>query len=196
MLINQSVLPRLGVALAILSLLGARPLYAQTPSDSERIEKLEQAVEQLQKRNAQLEDEVKSLRKTTSFAPIPAEGPTKKQVTYDGKTYVVKSVTFEQSAAEMCKMSSPISELERIFQGAIAQVGSKESEWINAGFSKVEDPGGNSLFGITNFEKGALVVYRTSEFKESGCTSTTACTISKLATLNAAGSFAVTAKEP
>ncbi len=85
-----------GATLAALILFAVRPLYADPSPDSERIEKLERAVEQLQKRNAQLEEEVKSLKKTTSFAPIPAEGPTKKQVTYDGKTYVEKNVVAEE----------------------------------------------------------------------------------------------------
>jgi phosphate-selective porin OprO and OprP len=90
---------RLGAAsasLAAIMLLPLHPAGAQTSPDSERIEKLERAVEQLQKRNAQLEDEVRSLKKTTSFAPIPAEGPTRKRVTYDGKTYIEKNVVTEE----------------------------------------------------------------------------------------------------
>src|SRR5882724_10641396 len=74
-----------------------QPLAAQTSSESERIEKLERAVEQLQKRNAELEQEVKGLKKQTAFAPaFPAEGPTKTQTTYDGKTYVEKNVVTEE----------------------------------------------------------------------------------------------------
>src|SRR6266852_1106317 len=73
--------------------LAPQPLTAQTSSDSARLEKLERAVEQLQKRNTDLEAEVKSLKKqAAAAAPIPAEGPMKKQTTYDGKTYVEKNV--------------------------------------------------------------------------------------------------------
>src|SRR5438132_12938314 len=73
--------------------LALQPLTAQTSSDSARLEKLERAVEQLQKRNAELESEVKSLKKQTASAPAaPAEGPTKTKVTPDGNTYVEKHV--------------------------------------------------------------------------------------------------------
>jgi hypothetical protein len=84
-----------------------------------------------------------------------------------------------------------------IFQGATAQTGSLEKEWSNAGFKKVEDAGGNSVATTTDFSRGALVVYRTNEFKEElgKCTSSAVCTIAKAATLTASGSFAVTAKE-
>src|SRR5438132_4997089 len=74
-----------------------QPLTAQTASDSQRLEKLERAVEQLQKRNAELESEVKGLKKQAASAPaVLPEGPTKKQVTYDGKTYVEKNVVTEE----------------------------------------------------------------------------------------------------
>src|SRR6266446_6300635 len=70
-----------------------QPLTAQTSSDSARLEKLERAVDQLQKRNAELESEVSSLKKQAASAPAaPAEGPTKTKVTSDGKTYVEKNV--------------------------------------------------------------------------------------------------------
>lgn len=98
----------------ILAVVAGKPkLQAETSSDSDRIEKLERAVEQLQKRNSDLEAEVKTLKKQNAFAPAsPAEGPTKKQTTYDGKTYVEKSVPVEKSAADKWKLSTPITELE------------------------------------------------------------------------------------
>src|SRR5260370_22764403 len=78
-------------------LLTPQPLAAQTSSESERIEKLERAVERLQQRNADLEQEVSSLKKqTTSALAAPAEGPMKTQTTYDGKTYVEKNVVTEE----------------------------------------------------------------------------------------------------
>ncbi len=80
-----------------LVLLAIRPLAAQTSSESERLEKLERAVEQLQKRNAELEQEVSSLKKQTSFAPLLSPGSkTKTKVTSDGKTYVEKAVMEEE----------------------------------------------------------------------------------------------------
>jgi phosphate-selective porin OprO/OprP len=88
---NKRFLLRISSVVPIL-LLAVQPLRAETSSDSDRIAKLERAVEQLQKRNTDLEAEVKTLKKQTAFAPVPAEGPTRKQVTYDGKTYVEKNV--------------------------------------------------------------------------------------------------------
>src|SRR5438552_15953410 len=74
------------VALVFLAL---QPFTAQTTSDSARLEKLERAVEQLQKRNAELEKEVSSLKKQTASAPAASgEGSTKTKITSDGKTYV------------------------------------------------------------------------------------------------------------
>ena len=72
----------------------AQPLRAQTSggnSESDRLQKLERAVEQLQKRNADLEKEVSSLKKQgTPSATVGVPGKTKTVVTYDGKTYVEK----------------------------------------------------------------------------------------------------------
>src|SRR5947207_11604146 len=91
----------------------AHPVKSQT-DESDRLQKLEQAVQELQQRNAQLEAEVKNLKKDRdAFASAaPAEGPTKKKVTYDGKTYVEKEVPVEKSAADKWKLSTPITELE------------------------------------------------------------------------------------
>ena len=50
-----------------------QPLTAQTPSDSQRLEKLERAVEQLQKRNAELEAEISSLKKQAASVPEVAK---------------------------------------------------------------------------------------------------------------------------
>jgi hypothetical protein len=109
---NKRFLPQISVLIAILAL-AAQPLCAQTSSDSERLEKLERAVEQLQKRNAELEAEVHTLKKQEARAPAaPAEGPTKPQTSYDGKTYVEKSVPVEQSSADKWKLSTPLTELE------------------------------------------------------------------------------------
>jgi hypothetical protein len=62
-------------------------------SEAERLQKLERAVQELQQRNAELEQEVKSLKKMSSFAPeFGAEGKTKTKIISDGKTYVGKNV--------------------------------------------------------------------------------------------------------
>src|SRR5438552_14560419 len=93
MLIKKFVLRAAGGSLAAIILLAAPSLRAQTPSESERLQKLERAVEQLQKRNAELEQEVASLKKQTAFAP---EGKMKTKVIYDGKSYVEKAVVEEE----------------------------------------------------------------------------------------------------
>jgi len=82
------------MAAVALALLGLRSVGAQTsPSETGRIEKLERAVDQLQKRNAELEQEVGTLKKRSPFAPeFGAES--KPKVASDGKGYV------EQAAPE------------------------------------------------------------------------------------------------
>src|SRR6478736_1789930 len=97
MLAKKSSLVRIGITLPLLLLL-IQPLRAQTSgsnSESERLQKLERAVEQLQKRNAELEKEVSSLKKQSTSEP-GATGKRKTVVTYDGKSYVEKSVAVEQ----------------------------------------------------------------------------------------------------
>ncbi len=68
MLVKKSSLVLIGITLSLLLLL-IQPLRAQTSggnSESERLQKLERAVEQLQKRNAELEKEVSSLKKQST----------------------------------------------------------------------------------------------------------------------------------
>src|SRR5437899_11296171 len=95
MVVKKSSLVRIGITLPLL-LLVIQPLRAQTSSgdsESDRLQKLERAVEQLQKRNAELEREVSNLKKQSEPG---AAGKTKTEVTYDGKTYVEKSVAVEE----------------------------------------------------------------------------------------------------
>jgi phosphate-selective porin len=85
---------RISVVVAVLLLTTIQPLAAETASESKRLERLEQAVEQLQERNAELEAEVRSLKKQTASVP---EGKMKTKITYDGKTYVEKAVVEEKA---------------------------------------------------------------------------------------------------
>src|SRR6266403_2835601 len=80
------------IAAVPLVLLAPQPLAAQTSSESERLEKLERAVEQLQKRNAQLEDEVSRLKRQRALAAEGQPLESKPKVTSEGKTYVEKEV--------------------------------------------------------------------------------------------------------
>jgi hypothetical protein len=110
MLINQFILRAAAASLAATLFLTAHPVRAQS-SDSARLEKLESAVELLEKQNAELKAEVSSLKQHP--APhVTAEGPTKTEINYDGKTYVEKTVPLEKSAADKWKFSTSITEME------------------------------------------------------------------------------------
>src|SRR2546423_13189979 len=67
-----------------------QPLSMQSASESERIEKLERAVESLQKQNTELKAQVSNLK--SKEGGNPAEGKFKTKVSFDGKTYVEKAV--------------------------------------------------------------------------------------------------------
>jgi len=77
------------IALLAIVLAAIQPLTTQSASESDRLEKLERAVEQLQKRNTELEAEVRSLKQQTAAVP---DSKFKSKVTHDGKTYVEKAV--------------------------------------------------------------------------------------------------------
>jgi Putative porin len=112
MLIRNCFLWPASVVVSLLLLPATRSFAAETPSDSERLQKLEQAVNQLQKRNAELEQEIAGLKKRTSWAPVVGEkGKTKTEVTSDGKTYVERVVP-ELHGGEKWKLFPAITELE------------------------------------------------------------------------------------
>jgi hypothetical protein len=109
-LTEKPILQAVSASLAVLLSLAAQPLRAQ--SDAERLQNLEQAVSQLQKRNAELEKEVSALKKRTSWEPVVgAQGKTKTEVTSDGKTYVEKLVP-DLHGGEKWKLFPAITELE------------------------------------------------------------------------------------
>jgi Putative porin len=115
MLIKKNISRAGGAGLVVIALLiTAQPLHAQSASDTARIEKLERAVEMLEKQNAQLQAEVRSLKsKHAQPAPAPAvaEGKTRTEITSDGKTYVEKVVPALESAGKW-KLFPAITELE------------------------------------------------------------------------------------
>src|SRR5213595_2397627 len=114
MFIKKFVLRTAGSSLAAILLLAAPRLSAQTPSESERLQKLERAVDQLQKRNAELEQEVAGLKKQAAAAP---EGRMKTKVSYDGKTYVEKAVVQEEKLPVYVQQRGP--ELKLVLGGFI-----------------------------------------------------------------------------
>jgi phosphate-selective porin OprO and OprP len=95
MFIKKFVLRAAGGSLAAIVLMTAPRLGAETGSESERLQKLERAVEQLQKRNAELEQEVSGLKKQAASATeVGARMKTK--IMSEGKTYVEKAVVEEK----------------------------------------------------------------------------------------------------
>src|SRR5438270_3422491 len=83
------------IVLAALMAFAFQRVSAQT--DSERLEKLERAVDQLQKRNAELESEVRHLKKQIASAPeIDANGNQKPKSHSDGKELLEKPVVTEE----------------------------------------------------------------------------------------------------
>src|SRR5437763_2362031 len=95
-----------GGSLAAIISLSAQPLWAQTSSESKEIQALKREVEELRQ-------EVDSLKKHEGPAPkITAEWPTKTEISYDGKTFVEKSVPLEKSSADKWKLSTAITEME------------------------------------------------------------------------------------
>src|SRR5947207_1243922 len=116
MFTKKFVLRAAGVSLAAIVLLAAPRLGAQTASESERLQKLERAVEQLQKRNAELEQEVSSLKKQTALAPeVGARMKTK--IISDGNSYVEKAVVEEEKLPVYVQQRGP--ELKLVLGGFI-----------------------------------------------------------------------------
>src|SRR5438445_6874933 len=115
MFIKKSVLRAAGASLAAVISLAVPPLGAQTASESERLQKLERAVEQLEKQNTELRAEINSMK--TKQAAYPPEGKLKKKVTYDGKTYVEKAVVEEEKLPVYVQQRGP--ELKLVIGGFI-----------------------------------------------------------------------------
>jgi hypothetical protein len=111
MFMKRLILGAAGAGLTAIALLTAQPLQAQGSSEAARLEKLENAVQLLEKQNAELKAEVSSLKKQPVSGPI-IEGKTKTVVSTDGKTYVEKVVPVELSSADKWKLFPAITELE------------------------------------------------------------------------------------
>ena len=79
-----------------------------------RLERLEHAVEQLQKRNAELEAEVRSLKQPTAAVP---DGKFKTKVNYDGKTYVEQAVPAPEKQPLFVQQRGP--ELKLVLGGYV-----------------------------------------------------------------------------
>jgi phosphate-selective porin OprO and OprP len=90
-----------------LGALSIRPLGAETSSESERLEKLERAVKQLQERNAELEQEVRSLKKQAAVEPEYDANGNKRPAVSDGKTLLEKPIVEEEKKPVYVLQSGP-----------------------------------------------------------------------------------------
>src|SRR6266513_3635679 len=116
MSIRKCFLSQISVAVSTLLLTTIQPLAAENASDSKRLEKLERAVEQLQKRNADLEQEVSGLKKqAASAAEVGARMKTK--IMSDGKSYVEKAVVEEEKLPVYVQQRGP--EIKLVLGGFI-----------------------------------------------------------------------------
>src|SRR3989441_2009569 len=136
MLIKKIILRAAGASLAAIISLAAQPLGAQTAAESERLQKLERAVEQLEKRNAELQSEISSL-KAQQAAVVP-EGKMKTKIISEGKTYVEKVID-EKPPIYVQQRGSEI----KLVLGGFIQVNFEDSDAFafqgNFGLSEIKD---------------------------------------------------------
>jgi phosphate-selective porin OprO/OprP len=102
------------VLVSVLLVTTLSPAATEAASESDRLEKLERAVEQLQKRNAELEAEVRSLKQQTAAVPDPKF---KTKIIHDGKTYVEKAVPQAEKPPLFVQQRGP--ELKLVLGGFI-----------------------------------------------------------------------------
>jgi phosphate-selective porin OprO/OprP len=124
MFIKKFVLLAVGASLAAIVRMTAPRLGAQTASDSERLQRLERAVEQLQKRNADLEQEVSSLKKQAA-STVEVGARMKTKIISDGKSYVEKAVVEEEKLPVYVQQRGP--ELKLVLGGFI-QINFEDSD--------------------------------------------------------------------
>jgi len=112
------------LAIVLCLIVGSCPLaFAEKPTEAERLERLERAVELLQKRNAELETEVRSLKKEKSSAPkspAPLAEEKRSHFTPDSKATVVEKteVTEEKKPVYVVPGASEI----KLALGGLLQV--------------------------------------------------------------------------
>ena len=125
------------IALLASALVTIQPLAARSASESDRLEKLERAVELLEKQNAELKAEVNSLK--SKQAANPAEAKFKTKVTYDGKTYSEKAVVEEKLPIYVQQRGPEI----KLVLGGFIQINFEDSDAFafngNFGQSAIDD---------------------------------------------------------
>src|SRR5215467_9361587 len=151
MSINKFMLRVAVASLAVIISLAAQPLWAQSSSESQQLQELKREV-------AELKKEVASLKKHESSEPsaVPG-GPTKSEISYDGKTYVEKSVPLEKSAADKWKLSTSITELE-LYGDVRLRYDYRGGESKDRG--PVASPPANGVAGINDWQERERERYR------------------------------------
>src|SRR5438034_8403010 len=126
-----------GASLAAIVVLITQPLRAQSSSDTARLEKLERAVELLEKQNAELKAEVNSLKSKQAASPADAKFKTK--MMYDGKTYVEKAMVEEKPPIYVQQRAPEL----KLVLGGFIQVNFEDSDAFafngNFGQSAIKD---------------------------------------------------------
>ena len=152
MLTKKIVMRAAGGGLVAIISLAARPLWAQSSSESQQLQELKREV-------AELKQEVASLKKHESSGPsaVPG-GPTKTEVSYDGKNYVEKSVPLEKSAADKWKLSTSITELE-IYGDVRLRYQYNGGETQGRG-SVAASPPANGVAGVNDWQERERERYR------------------------------------
>jgi phosphate-selective porin OprO/OprP len=99
------------VAVVLILFACSRAIAAETKTDAERLERLERAVELLQKRNAELEAEVKSLKKekpSVPKAPEPLAAEKRSHFAPDNKSVVAEKTETERKPVYVLPGASEI----------------------------------------------------------------------------------------
>src|SRR5215470_6079088 len=152
MSINKFMLRVVVASLAVIISLAAQPLWGQSSSESQQLQELKREV-------AELKQEVASLKKHegSGSSAVPV-GPTKSEVSYDGKTYVEKSVPLEKSAADKWKLSTSITELE-IYGDVRLRYQYNGGETQSRG-SVAASPPANGVAGVNDWQERERERYR------------------------------------
>jgi len=136
---DRRIALRLAGTVLCFILLSCHVAAAETKSDSERLEKLERAVELLQKRNAELEQEVKGLKKEKPSAPAPLATEKRTHFVPDSKSSVVEKT-------ETAEEKKPV----------YVVPGASETKLTLGGFIQMQYEGGDVFAFEGRFASGAL----------------------------------------
>ena len=120
--------------------------FAETKSDAERLEKLERAVELLQKRNAELEQEVHSLKREKSSGPATASAPAPHPLKEEQRSRFTPDSKSDVEKTEVKEEKKPLFVL----------AGASEIKLALGGFLQTQFEGGDVFAFEGRFGSGAI----------------------------------------